>query len=143
MRKLIKKILREGVGERSWGSEWDRMKWVVHDFKYMLLDLYPYWWMNEVDSNRMMGRMRDMTPEKRKEVYDAMEKIVFYWQAARDDFDVDNLYHKVDWGDGYDDPESEQMQNRKLIMIYTKKANPYVGKVIRAINDPKAIELVR
>ena len=34
-------------------------------------------------------------------------------------------------------------QNRKKIMIYTKKANPYVGKVMSIINDPDAIQLVR
>ena len=57
MRKLIKTILREGIGERSWTSEYDRMKWVVEDFDRMLRDLYPFWWMNEVDGKRMMSSL--------------------------------------------------------------------------------------
>ena len=142
-KKLIKKILKEGIGERSWTSEWDRMKWAAQDFKSMVQDLYPFWWMNEVDEKLMMGIMVDMNPETRDRVYDAIDKIHFYWKLAKEDFNDANLYYAVDWGDGYEDPDSIQMQNRKKIMIYTKKANPYVGKVIRAINDTKAIQLVR
>ena len=143
MRKLIKKILKEDIGERSWTSEFDRMKWVIQDFESMVLDLYPYWWMNEVDDKKMFNSLADMSQESRDRVYEAIERIHFYWKAAKEDFNDTNLHYGVDWGDGYDDPGSTQVQNRKKIMIYTKKANPYVGEVISIINDPGAIKLVR
>ena len=143
MRKLIKKILKESIGERSWTSEYDRMKWAIQDFESMVLDLYPYWWMNEVDSKKMFNSFADMNWRLRDEVYASIDKIHFYWKLAMEDFDEQNLYDEVDWGDGYEDPDSIQMQNRKKLMIYTKKANPYVGEVISAINDPEAIQLVR
>lgn len=143
MRKLIKKILREGIGERSWTSEFDRMKWAIQDFESMVMDLYPFWWMNEVDDNKMFNSLADMSQESRDRVYATLDKIHFYWKAAKEDFNDANLYYGVDWGDGYDDTRSKQAQNRKKIMIYTKKAHPYVGEVIRAINDPDAIKLVR
>ena len=143
MKTLIRKILREDVGERSWTSEYDRMKWAIQDFESMVLDLYPYWWMNEVDSKKMFNSFADMNWRLRDEVYASIDKIHFYWKLAKEDFNDANLYYGVDWGDGYEDPDSTQMQNRKKLMIYTKKANPYVGEVISAINDPEAIQLVR
>ena len=143
MRKLIKTILKEEIGKRSWTSELDRMQWAIQDFEKMMRDLYPFWWMNEVDGRRMLNSLGEMNWRLRDEVYYAIDKIYFYWDAAMEDFDRQNLYYDVDWGDGYDEPDSEPMQNRKKIMIYTKKANPYVGEVMRAINDPKAIQLVR
>ena len=142
-KKLIKKILKEGIGERSWTSEYDRMQWAIQDFESMVLDLYPYWWMNEVDSKKMFNSFADMNWKLRDEVYASIDKIHFYWKLAKEDFNDANLYYGVDWGDGYEDPDSTQMQNRKKLMIYTKKANPYVGNVIEAINDPEAIQLVR
>ena len=142
-KKLIKTILKEEIGKRSWTSEWDRMKWVVEDFDRMLRDLYPFWWMNEVNSNKMFNSLVDMSQETRDRVYAALDKIHFYWDAAMEDFERQNLYYSVDWGDGYDAPGSKQSQNRKKIMIYTKKANPYVGIIMKAINDPDAIQLVR
>ena len=84
--------------------------------------------MNEVDEKLMMGIMVDMNPETRDRVYDAIDRIHFYWKLAKEDFNDANLYYAVDWGDGYDDPDSVPAQNRKKIMIYTKKANPYVLK---------------
>ena len=142
-KKLIKKILKEDIGERSWTSEYDRMQWAIQDFESMLLDLYPYWWMNEVDSKKMFNSFADMNWRLRDEVYASIDKIHFYWKLAKEDFNDANLYYGVDWGDGYEDADSIQMQNRKKLMIYTKKANPYVGEVISAINDPEAIQLVR
>ncbi len=143
MRKLIKTILKEEVGKRSWTSELDRMQWTIQDFERYIRDLYPFWWMNEVNGKIMLNRLGEMSQETRDRVYAAMDKIHFYWDAAMDDFDRKNLYYRVDWGDGYDPPGSKQAQNRKKIMIYTKKANPYVGKIMSIINDPDAIQLVR
>ena len=143
IKKLIKKILKEDIGERSWTSEFDRMKWAIQDFESMVLDLYPFWWMNAVRYKKMFNSLADMSQESRDKIYNSIERIHFYWKAAKEDFNDANLYYGVDWGDGYGDPNSKQDQNRKKIMIYTKKANPYVGEVIRIINDPDAIKLVR
>ena len=119
------------------------MQWTIQDFERYIRDLYPFWWMNEVNGRIMLNRLGEMSQESRDRVYEAIERIHFYWKLAKEDFNDANLYYGVDWGDGYEDPDSIQMQNRKKIMIYTKKANPYVGEVIRAINDRGAIQLVR
>jgi len=143
MRAIIKKILKEEIGKRSWTSELDRMQWTIQDFERYIRDLYPFWWRNEVNGRIMLNRLGEMSQESRDRIYAALDKIHFYWDLAMEDFDRQNLHYRVDWGDGYDAPGSKQAQNRKKIMIYTKKANPYVGEVIRAINDPDAIQLVR
>lgn len=135
MKKLIKKILKEDLSYEINNK--------VVDFKEALKQMYPYWWGNKVDTGRMEVRLELMDEDKRKIIFNSIDRIVGYYNLALEDFGVDNLYWDVEWGDGYDDKDSIPWQNRKLLMIYTKKAHPYVITVIKTLNDPKAIELVR
>ncbi len=135
MKKLIKKILKENLS-----YEIDNK---VTALKDAIKRLYPYWWRNNVNTSIIAVRLASMAADRREIVFDTIDKIVGYHDLALEDFGVNDLYWDVKWGDGYDDKDSKPMQNRKLLMIYTKKAHPYIIKLIRSINDPKAIELVR